>query len=51
MFKVRGKFFEKELRPFGNHAPKALALAGYSNKEVGEVKKGESQMLPRGLLL
>ena len=48
MFKVRGKFYGKELRPFGNLALKALALSGYSNNEVGKSMKGESQTLPRG---
>ena len=48
MFKVRGKFYGKELRPFGNLTLKALALAGYSNNEVGKSMKGESHTLPRG---
>ena len=51
MYKVRGKFYGKELRPCGNLALKALALSGYSNNEVGESVKGESQTLPRGLSL
>jgi len=29
MFKVRGKFYGKELRPFGNLALKALAMVGF----------------------
>jgi hypothetical protein len=58
IIKVRGKFYGKELRPFGNLTLKALALAGllrtftvrsYSNNEVGKSMKGESQTLPRGL--
>lgn len=49
MFKVHGKFYGKELRPFGNLAPKALAPRGYSNNDVGESMKGENQTLPKGL--
>ena len=37
MFKVRGKFYGKELRPFGNLALKALALAGYSNNVIYKI--------------